>query len=106
MKSVLMLAGVLLLSPSAQADEIHLSSGKILHGTLVPAGDHFVVQLDDGGTVTVRRDDILIMGIPPSLDGHPHAVRRGRQGRRHGGRFIHSQHPSNHESQTLSSFPN
>lgn len=104
MKSFLILAGVLLLSPFAQADEIHLSSGKILHGTLVPAGEHFVVQLDGGGTVMVKRDDVLIMGIPPSQDGRPHAVRRGRHGRRHGGRFIHSQRSGNHESQTLSSF--
>jgi len=106
MKSVLMLAGVLLLSPSAQADEIHLSGGKILHGTWVPTGEHSRVQLDGGGTVTVRRDDILILGIPPTLDGHPQVVRRGHQGRRHGGRIIRSQHSSGHDSRTLSGFRN
>lgn len=106
MKSVLMLAGVLFLSPAARADEIRLSSGRILHGTLVPAGEHFVVQLDGGGTVTVRRDDLLILGIPPSPDGRPHVARRGRQGRRHGGRLNHAPHSGSRDSRTLSGFRN
>jgi hypothetical protein len=101
MKSILMFAAVVWMSRSAQADEIHLSSGKVLHGTLVPEGDHFVVHLDDGGAVTVRKDDVLILGVPPSPDARPHPSRRGRRGHHGRGRQNHSL-SGVHDSRTLS----
>ncbi len=98
MKSILMVAVVVWMSAAAQADEIHFSSGKVLHGTLLPEGDHFVVHLDDGGAVTVRKDDVLILGVPPSPNGRPQPSRRGHHGR---GRQNHSL-SGVHDSRTLS----
>jgi len=120
MKTLHVLVAALLGMGASSADEIRLKSGKTLVGTADIEGDRVIVQLADGGQVTLRKSDVasitfgkgagvtrtqtqvptLYMGVSPYRDVHSRTRTynrfRGRGGRLYGAQTFAHNHGGHH----------
>lgn len=120
MRYALGIAMALLVAGTAGADEIRLRSGKTVVGTADIEGDRVIVQLADGGQVTLKKSEVasitfgkiasvtrtqtqvptLYMGVSPYRDVHSRTRTynrfRGRGGRWYGSQTFAHNHGGHH----------